>query len=151
MRQPIHVLIHPVRQVDGGWEYLLLRRAPDRGGFWQGVTGGVEGQEALAEAARRELAEETGLVPSTLDSTGYSYSFGMRDEWRPMYAPGVEEIIEDVFVALVDASQEPALSWEHDRWEWCTFECTLWRLRYAENIGALKHCEQYLNGRKAEG
>jgi 8-oxo-dGTP pyrophosphatase MutT (NUDIX family) len=34
---------------------------PERGGFWQPVTGGVEEGEELGEAALREAREESGL------------------------------------------------------------------------------------------
>ncbi|HSN69507.1 MAG TPA: lipoyl(octanoyl) transferase LipB [Thermoanaerobaculia bacterium] len=43
-----------------GEKVLLLRRHPDRGEFWQPVTGRIEPGETPGEAARRELAEETG-------------------------------------------------------------------------------------------
>ncbi len=33
-------------------EYLLLRRTPARSGFWQGVSGGVEAGESLAQVVR---------------------------------------------------------------------------------------------------
>jgi 8-oxo-dGTP pyrophosphatase MutT (NUDIX family) len=47
---------------DGGWRVLLLRRAPQHGGFWQGVSGRVESCDAsLAQAALREIREETGI------------------------------------------------------------------------------------------
>jgi hypothetical protein len=49
----------------------------------------------------------------------YTYTLSMQDEWRELYAAGVEEIVEYVFVALVDRQQEPTLSWEHDAWQWC--------------------------------
>ena len=76
MRQPIKVSVHPVRSATSGdWEYLLLRRGASEGGFWAGSGGGVEDGEDLAEAARRELLEETGLVPLALQRVDYSYSF----------------------------------------------------------------------------
>ena len=48
--------------VDGVPLYLLLKRQPHRGGFWQPVTGGVEEGEDLKETALRELNEETGIT-----------------------------------------------------------------------------------------
>ena len=41
---------------------LLLQTNKKRGEFWQNVTGSIEKNEPLIEAARREVAEETGLI-----------------------------------------------------------------------------------------
>jgi len=148
MRQPIQVLIYPVKFAGSDWEYLLLRRVLSRGGFWQGVTGGVEEGEDLAEAARREFIEETRLVPSTLDRIDYSYSFPVEDKWRHLYAVGVERIIEHVFVAYVDGQQEPIIDPdEHDEWKWCPFHEALELLTWPGNIEALKQCDSLIRAR----
>ncbi len=44
------------------YSFLILKTRPERGGFWQPVTGGVEKDEGLPEAALREAQEETGIV-----------------------------------------------------------------------------------------
>lgn len=143
MRQPIQVLVYPVRRATSGdWEYLLLQRVPTGGGFWQGVTGGVVGNENLDEAARRELIEETGLVPLVVERIDYSYSLPVDDRWRHLYATDVEEIKEYVFVAHVDALQEPEISSEHDQYRWCQFDEALGLLRWPENVEALKRCHK---------
>ena len=148
MRQPVQVLVYPVKDVGGDWQYLLLRRVPrpalGMSGFWQGITGGAEEGEELADAAMRELTEETGLVPSALEQVDYSYSFAMQEQWRGLYADGVEQIVEHVFVATVDALQDPVLSGEHDRWEWCGLERALRLLVHPENVEALKRCDAWL-------
>jgi len=147
----IQVLVYPVRNAGSDWEYLLLRRVPvpslGLGGFWQGVTGGVEEGEDLVEAAMRELAEETGFVPSALEQIDYSYSFPMQDEWREIYGVGVEKITEYVFVAFVDGQQEPTISREHDRWQWCSLNQAMELLTYPGNIEALKRSDSFLKAR----
>ena len=147
MRQPIQVLIYPVKTAGSGWEVLLLRRTASRGGFWQGVTGGVEDEEGLLEAARRELLEETGLVPLSLEQIDYSYSFPVEEQWRHLYAAGVEEIVEYVFLALVDGQQEPTITREHDQWQWCSYHQALGLLTWPGNIEALKRCECFMKAR----
>ena len=44
-----------------GPEFLVMRRAPERLGYWSLVAGGLEPDETPPEAAQRELFEETGL------------------------------------------------------------------------------------------
>lgn len=47
------------------YEFLLLRRIPQKGGFWQPVSGGLEESDASKlEAAYRELKEEAGIDKS---------------------------------------------------------------------------------------
>ena len=133
MRQPTKVLVHPVRSATSGdWEYLLLQRVPSEGGFWQVVAGGVEDGEEIAEAARRELIEETGLIPLALERIDYSYSFLIDDDKITVY----------VFVAHVAARQEPEISDEHDKYRWCRFDEALGLLYWPEDVEALKRCHQ---------
>jgi 8-oxo-dGTP pyrophosphatase MutT (NUDIX family) len=40
---------------------LVLKRTPERSGYWQPVCGGVENGEDMIEAALREVSEETGI------------------------------------------------------------------------------------------
>ena len=48
---------------------LLLHRRPERGNFWQPITGSIEEGELPLDTARRELIEETGQAgePEALD------------------------------------------------------------------------------------
>lgn len=43
-------------------EFLVLKRVPEDGGFWQAVTGTIEKNEPALEALKRELAEEAGIT-----------------------------------------------------------------------------------------
>ncbi len=90
-RRPESVLV--VIYSDDGQALLLRRRRPFE--FWQSVTGSLLPGETHAEAARRELAEETGLgTESRLAYTGVSRQFAIDPRWRDRFAPGVVENVE---------------------------------------------------------
>ncbi len=144
MRRPVQVLVYPVRRAGDDWEFLFLRRIRSRGGFWQGVTGGAEWGEPLAEAARRELREETGLSPVELEQIDFTYALPLDEEDRRLYGPEVEEF---VFLALVEAGEPQLDPGEHDRWRWCRFEEALELVEWPENKKALRRCYRLLQAR----
>ncbi|MFY7854940.1 MAG: dihydroneopterin triphosphate diphosphatase [Rubrivivax sp.] len=80
-------------------EVLLIERA-DRPGYWQSVTGSVDDlDEPLADTARREVLEETGLGADVgeLSDWGLSNLYEIYPAWRHRYAPGVTHNTEHVF------------------------------------------------------
>lgn len=148
MRQPIQTLLYLTNNQNGDFEYLLLHRTAHRGGFWQGVTGGVEKGETVLQTAQRELWEETQLMASFIEQLNYSYSFAVGEKWRHLYATGVEEIVEYVCVAIVDGQPQPIIDAnEHDQWQWCSFAQALALLTWPENKQALIYCHNYLTQR----
>ena len=60
-KSKVQVWIYYREPEDGQYEFLTLLTRPERGGFWQPVTGSVEKGETLEAAALREAQEETGL------------------------------------------------------------------------------------------
>jgi dATP pyrophosphohydrolase len=146
MRIPIQVLIYPVRKTDEGWDFLLLKRVKDRGGFWQGVTGAPEGDETLYEAAKRELHEETGFSSVKLIKTDISYKIPMEDRWKNIYPEGTKEIPEYLFIALIHHSGPPKIDpIEHDNWKWCSYEDAMNLLSLEDNKRALEHVQKFLS------
>lgn len=97
--QSVLVLIH---SPEG--DILLIERAKHPG-FWQSVTGSVEPGESLLDAARREVAEETGIVAPAdrFDRWHHSSRFEIFPIWRQRYAPGVTHNTEHVFSLCVPA------------------------------------------------
>ena len=99
----------------GDPEILLIRRAPDRmyPGLWQCVTGKLEPGERIADAALREVAEETGLRAPDLEA------FYETDLVNWFHEASLDALLcEAVFAARVRAGAEVTLSHEHDGARW---------------------------------
>jgi dATP pyrophosphohydrolase len=78
-------------------DVLLIERA-DHPGFWQSVTGSLDREdEPLADTARREVAEETGIAGGTLRDWGLANVYELYPVWRHRYAPDVTHNTEHVF------------------------------------------------------
>ena len=104
-KRPESVLV--VVHSDAG-DVLLLQRRDDPT-FWQSVTGSLEEGETPAAAARRELAEETGLELPVHDLE-LRTTFEIRPPWRARYAPGVTRNLEHAFTARVAGAKPVTLS-----------------------------------------
>jgi len=119
--ESVLVVIHSAER-----EVLLIERA-DHPGFWQSVTGSKDSvDEALVDTARREVAEETGIVvgsPSVpltqLRDWHLSNVYEIYPRWRHRYAPGVVHNTEHVYGLRVPRDVVITLSpREHLRHEW---------------------------------
>lgn len=91
------VLIHSPQM-----EILLLERA-SHPGYWQSVTGSQEDAEDLAETARREVLEETGIAAAGKDIIDWQLSnrFEIYRDWRHRYPAGTTHNLEHVYSLCV--------------------------------------------------
>jgi lipoyl(octanoyl) transferase len=121
------VLIYIYRWHGAVPELLMLRRTPDRGGFWHWVSGAPERGESDLDGAVREVREETGLdTARTIFALGYRYEYQLNPQraarWLELYGPGVDRIPVQTFAAEAPPEWEPELDRsEHDAYVWCTF------------------------------
>lgn len=104
--------LYVFRGAGPGLECLVLRRGVGGRcpGSWETVHGHIEPGELPAQAAQRELREETGLVPVRLYNLSRVETF---------YQHRLDEVaLVPVFVAFVPADATVQLGSEHDRAEW---------------------------------
>ena len=103
------------RKTNNGLLFLILKRAKTKlyEHIWQGVAGKIEEDESAPEAAKRELLEETGLVPNRMFIADHVSQFyevhGDRINLVPVF--GIE--VDSEVIKLSD---------EHSEYKWVTLE-----------------------------
>jgi len=126
---------------------LLLRRTPQRGGWWQAVTGSVEAGEGLEAAVRREVREETGIGdPVTILDLEFAFPF----EFEKYGGDRRLQAVKHSFGVEV-AGEAIATGDEHDDWAWVTPAEALARLTWEDNREALRRLERRLAGGEDRG
>jgi len=123
--------VYVIRGSGPALECLVLRRGSGGRcpGSWEAVHGHIEPGERPAEAATRELEEETGLTPLRLYNLSRVESF---------YQHRIDEVaMVPVFAAFVaeDASVRPGS--EHDRYEWLSARAAADRMAWPRERRAL--------------
>ena len=107
--------------------FLLLKRIPKKGGFWQPVTGRVHQDEVRIKAIKREIREETGIkVKEIKGIINTNYSFQYRDN-------DGDKVREYVYGVEIIPKQEITISKEHTKFKWVTLREALKLLKYESN------------------
>ena len=124
--------VYVLRGTGPALECLVLRRAAGGRcpGSWEAVHGHIEPDERPAEAALRELLEETGLTPLRLYNLSRMESFYLHRSYEAALVP--------VFAAFVPADATVRLGPEHDRSEWLAPEPARWRFAWPREGRALE-------------
>jgi dATP pyrophosphohydrolase len=109
-----------------GPEFLVLLRTD---AYWHLVAGGIEDDELPEAAARRELAEETGLAsPEDFRAIPLELGYLRPDEtWITLHS----------FAVGAPRCWEPVLNEEHTEYVWCAEGAAVGLLEYPEPRNAL--------------
>jgi lipoyl(octanoyl) transferase len=124
--------------VHDGARVLLLHRRPERGDFWQPVSGTLEDGESPLDTARRELIEETGHAaePVPLDLT---QSFLIESQYLATRYPSPIIASEECFHAQLDSRVPIRIDpLEHDDWGWFSLAEAREKIRWTDDREALE-------------
>lgn len=146
MRQPIQVLVIAHRETGRGREYLLLHRIPSKWCFWQPVSGGVEDDENLITAARRELTEETGYAAGIVTPIDFTYYIPSFHDRQLDTDDREQRLPVHVFAAAINDPGDPRIDpAEHDDFRWCPLDLARRLLYWPSDREALRRCEAFLD------
>jgi len=119
--------------------YLLLHRTKDEiiyPNVWQFITGSIEENEKAADAAMRELSEETGLKPKSLWVVPYVLSF---------YNAGWDSVNLCPFIAAeIQDNKSVEISEEHDDFGWFTYDEAIHKLELPSWKEGLRIVNEYI-------
>lgn len=146
------VLCFVFRKKNEDYEFLLLKRISEKGGFWQPPSGGMEISDgSFLETAVRELKEETSISKEKINQIIEKvYSFEINRHY--LTGQQIDPIEEQVFGFEVSAdikiSIDNNLEREHEDFIWVTFEDALKLLKWDNNKDALKKLINILETKK---
>jgi dATP pyrophosphohydrolase len=134
---PYNVHIYPYKKANGDYLFAIFRRS-DFTDVWQGICGGGESGESIADAALRECREEGNiLLPGTLyplDTKGCMRS-DVFPEWTPIW--GKETLILPMYHFAMPFAGEISISEEHTEFCWLRYEEAAEKIRFADQSLAL--------------
>ncbi len=127
----------PRRRRRAPWDVLTMRRAAGVRctGAWELVHGSIEPGERPAEAARREVREECGLIVQRL------YAITV----NPFYMHRTDTVtLAIVFAAVVAPDAEVVLGPEHDALAWRSPSAAIARLAWPREHQAVRYAMHLL-------
>ena len=148
MRAPFQILAIPYKIENGNPIYCVFHRADfDQ---WQFIAGGGEDDETPAQAAKREIFEESGIYADSiiqLQSMCYIPTDIFPEKYLRNWSEDTYVVPEYSFGFL--CSGEIVLSHEHMEYSWLTYDEAIKKLKWDSNRTALYELNCRLKSRKS--
>ena len=140
------------RKKESSYEFLLLKRIKEKGGFWQPPTGGLENSdESKLHAAFREVLEETGIKKQDIKKVieeVYSFEISKHYITDELISPITEHVYGFEVNNNVNVSIDNNIYPEHEEFKWVSFKKALKMLKWDNNKEAFIKLEFVLNPKK---
>jgi 8-oxo-dGTP pyrophosphatase MutT (NUDIX family) len=140
MKRKIQLECLVFRRINNTIEYLIMKRIPSKGGFWQPPCGGLEDSDkSKLDAAFRELKEEANVSRTdVLRVLEDIHQFVINKHY--LTSEPIKPIQEFVFGFEVkkdiDVSISNNIDTEHDEIKWVSFEEAMKLLKWKNNKDA---------------
>ncbi|MDO5557028.1 MAG: NUDIX pyrophosphatase [Clostridia bacterium] len=146
MRQPYQVLVFPYRKINKEYQFCIFFREDLK--VWQGIAGGVDDNESIIIAAKREAFEEANIKKTAafikLESSTKISVIDVVGE----FLWGKDTYLITEFAFGVDAQNEKIkLSFEHLEYKWTNYDDAIKLLNWDSNKTALWELNERLKRR----
>ena len=142
MRFPIQIGVIIFRKAKNDYEFLLLKRIPEKQGFWQSISGGLESKDkSHLDCAFREAFEEAGVKKENVIRVINDFYFYKYED--PDFEKGKITLMNHHFYAfqinegtIVTIEDNPVD--EHEEFRWVNFDEALKLLKWENNKKAFR-------------
>ena len=131
-------------RTEKGIEYLVLKRKLHWKG-WEFVKGKIESSETKKKAVRRELKEETGLIPIKIKMFKEKGKY----EYEKIFADRTNYVGQTYILFAVEVKKREVKvdKREHSDYKWLGFDKTLEKLTFSNQRKCLKIANNWLNSK----
>ena len=117
------------------YKFLIIKRVPEDGGFWQPLTESLEDGESIEECLKRGVKEELGL-DGVKSVTERLWSFPWENKRN-------EPNIDLVYGVEISENDEVKINpEEHSEYKWCTFDEAMGLLGKENNKKAFEYFKE---------
>ncbi len=118
----IHVYLYRKR-AESPYEFAVFQRS-DNKLWWQGISGGVENDESIEQAARREIFEEADIIAKPplylLESISYLPVYIFDSEIQEKW--GKDIVVIPMYFFAMPFDGKIKLSYEHSDFKWLNYK-----------------------------